>query len=387
MLTYETANTLVEATRNLFRRSKDGKVMERLKTLEMLVSTLLPFEATDPRDIVYGVLSIAKDTPYSDSTTAAEMSASVSFSSPAEFASLGRVDHRITPNYAKSPAHIFTDFVAYCVDKSQSLDIICRHWAPVLDSKKEALSLDTPSSMPTWVSSITGSAFGSPEAALQGRSNGDSLVGSSSSHHRRNYNASAGLRAFAEFLCFDLSSAGDLSGNEEEGWMSALGQEPVHGRSRSASMTSTSMKPKNYNDTLVVRGMRLDTIGKLSPRAAEGMILHECLNMAGWSYGSPLKEVEDSLWQTLVADRGPDGISAPCWYRRACLSCLARVTQSGDLNTDALMANAETPRYVHFPFLFNALSGRLNLGICYRSNILRARHRRVRDTHMHQILT
>jgi hypothetical protein len=59
-------NTLVEATSNLFQRSIDGnRILERLMHLEQLVSTLLAFEATDPRDIVYGVLSIVSDTPYS----------------------------------------------------------------------------------------------------------------------------------------------------------------------------------------------------------------------------------------------------------------------------------------------------------------------------------
>lgn len=58
------ANALVTATSNLFRRSNEGKIQQRLLSLELLVSSmLLAFEATDPKDTVFAVLQIAKDTP------------------------------------------------------------------------------------------------------------------------------------------------------------------------------------------------------------------------------------------------------------------------------------------------------------------------------------
>lgn len=53
---------LVEATNNLFRRRNDNLIVERQKTLETLISTLTAYEAADPRDTIYAVLSIAKDT-------------------------------------------------------------------------------------------------------------------------------------------------------------------------------------------------------------------------------------------------------------------------------------------------------------------------------------
>jgi hypothetical protein len=57
------ANTLVNATSNLFRKSEDGKIQQRLLTMEVLIPCqFLAFEASDPRDIIYAVLSIAKDT-------------------------------------------------------------------------------------------------------------------------------------------------------------------------------------------------------------------------------------------------------------------------------------------------------------------------------------
>ncbi|ERF72376.1 hypothetical protein EPUS_07538 [Endocarpon pusillum Z07020] len=56
------ATVLVDLTTNLFRKSQDGRILQRRWTLEALVSTLLPFESKDPRDIIFALLSIAKDT-------------------------------------------------------------------------------------------------------------------------------------------------------------------------------------------------------------------------------------------------------------------------------------------------------------------------------------
>jgi hypothetical protein len=85
-----------------------------------LVSTLLAFEATDHRDIVYAVLSIANDTPYSDSDSAAQMTASIS-----DLKMLG--GHRIIPNYGETLVEICADFIEDCFEKSNSLDILVRH--------------------------------------------------------------------------------------------------------------------------------------------------------------------------------------------------------------------------------------------------------------------
>lgn len=318
------ANTLVEATNNLFRRSDNGEILERLLSLETLVSTLLAFEAKDPRDTVYAVLSIAKDTPYSDFTTVKE--------------------HRITPNYDKTLAELCTDFIDYCVEKSGSLDIICRYWAPV--AKGEWAELWKDEYMPTWVSLISRSAFGEPEAALQGRSNGDSFVGTSSRQHHKNYNASASLPPEAKFGPSPDSniSRGGHDGNpiDERTYGTTYRQGGHTGTPGPSRLTSNS-NVKRCNSVLFAKGMILDTIGKLSPRAAQGMLVQESLEMGGWSNDIALEKVPDSLWRTLVADRGPHETSAPSWYYRACLECLTHVTQNGDLNTDALIKDPSTP--------------------------------------------
>ncbi|KAL5330901.1 hypothetical protein ACEPPN_000427 [Leptodophora sp. 'Broadleaf-Isolate-01'] len=353
------ANTLAEATNNLFRKSKDGGIQERLLSLETLVSTLLAFEATNPLDTVYAVLSIANDTPYSNAKTAAK---TVTSPTSGQVAQLG--DPRIVPNYDKSLAELCSDFIDYCVEKSESLDIICRHWAPIpKDQKQPLLTLHAELIMPTWVSSIAGSAFGAPEAALQGRSNGDSLVGIPSRQHRKNYNASGNLKPYINIErqvrsmlvspdtgkneTFELLSHG-TGDAETDSQGSAMADEGKSELSTAAANTpnqipSVSKIAKCPTAVLFAKGLCLDTIGKLSPRAAQGMILQEVLEMGGWSDDDDdLKKVPDRLWRTLVADRGPNDTNAPSWYHRACLECLAQVTQNGDLSTGALIENTST---------------------------------------------
>jgi Heterokaryon incompatibility protein (HET) len=57
------ARTLVRAKSNLLQKGNDGKILEKNSTLEYLVSTLVSFDATDPRDTVYALLSISRENP------------------------------------------------------------------------------------------------------------------------------------------------------------------------------------------------------------------------------------------------------------------------------------------------------------------------------------
>src|ERR1700712_1782484 len=51
---------LVEITNKLFRRRNDGH-LDRLLSLEYLVSTFITFNSSEARDTVYAILAIAKD--------------------------------------------------------------------------------------------------------------------------------------------------------------------------------------------------------------------------------------------------------------------------------------------------------------------------------------
>ena len=168
----------------------NGKGKAREKTLEALVTELTMFEAGDPRDSVYAVMALAWDVeegPYRqirDWRTEAALRPSL------------RVD------YQKDMLQVFTDFIAFCVHRSDSLDIICRKWAPSRRIKRIRVA-DRPRyrgrappleeiHLPSWIGLLKDSAFGLPNVVPPSRVAGNSIVDSSL---RERYNASGGRGA------------------------------------------------------------------------------------------------------------------------------------------------------------------------------------------------
>ena len=90
---------------------------ERLKTLEPLVSELTMFEAGDPRDAVYALMTLAWDVQHGSRQRR-----------PMWQHGASRVT--FTAGYKKNILQVFKDFVAFCIIGSSQLDIICRKWAP-----------------------------------------------------------------------------------------------------------------------------------------------------------------------------------------------------------------------------------------------------------------
>jgi Heterokaryon incompatibility protein (HET) len=293
-------NTMVHAMTNLFRRSQDGRIRQRLIPLEILVSSMLTgLEASEPCDTVYAVRTLAKDY---------------------HLAETGRgEDPRLSPNYDKRLFDVYADFISYCIEKSKSLDILCRYWAlPPTLRIKDRLESREKERLPTWIPLIKFSAFGEPEGRMGGRVNGDSFVGSLERKGRQTYNASSGLPPHETF--------------------GMLGPPAGPSQNQPAS-------PK-YNGTLSVRGFRLGTIVEVSERVAgKGVIPLEALEMGGWHHDLPKtqQDLPDQLWRTLVADRGPDGSSTPGWYRRACLECLQHTNRSGELDIEEVMKRSRMP--------------------------------------------
>jgi hypothetical protein len=201
------------------------------------------------------------------------------------------------------------DFIQSCTHRpeSPSLDIICRHWAPVCHKftrleqadRLKKIKLEDKNwlyerQLASWIPSIKGASSGSPRDALYGRINGDLLVGMHP--NRPTYNATPGC-----VLKVDFPSAPE--------------DPEIRDRRNRAKTEKFPIEQRMVSDgTIIVRGVRLDTIEDLSPRCLEGAIVRECLTLGGWKAGGP-EGVPDPLWRTLVADRGPDGAPAPSWYK------------------------------------------------------------------------
>ena len=68
------AKALVDITTNLFRKDENGLVLERLLSLEALISTLTLFEAGSPHDTIYAILWLSYDAePHSRGSAAMSM--------------------------------------------------------------------------------------------------------------------------------------------------------------------------------------------------------------------------------------------------------------------------------------------------------------------------
>ena len=189
------ANILVDVTANHFRRSLGAEDdLERLSSLEELASRLLKFEASDPRDTVYAILSICKENNGSESQ---RYSQNTTLQVPNSI----EPEAMLVPDYTKSMIEVYRDFTKYCVATSRSIDIICRHWAPAgwsnsaivgirLPKKKKRERPRVNAKMPSWVPQLKDSPFGDPRQVPPGRVNGDSLVGLPD---RKCYNACGGM--------------------------------------------------------------------------------------------------------------------------------------------------------------------------------------------------
>ena|SRR5436309_15666445 len=146
-------------------------------SLEVLVSVLLSFEASEPRDTIYAVLSLAKDAI--EGNPSLQLDGSI---------------RPIQPDYNKPVIEVFKEFIDFAIQTSESLDIICRHWAPVPKKKGQRIDLEELSfpaakrrrteltlreEYPSWIPSVSESAYGTPVEALTGRKHGDNFVGTS----------------------------------------------------------------------------------------------------------------------------------------------------------------------------------------------------------------
>jgi hypothetical protein len=281
------ASTLVSVVNHIIRKRPDGKILYHIESAETLVSMLAVFEATDPLDTIIAVMGLARD--------------------HAQVQSIIDVKKKgILDNYI--------DFVGYCALSSGSIDIICRHWAPVMKEKistyrerNRAGVQSTKVQLPSWIPNVSGSAFGAPEDKdkdkQSGRVNGDSFVGLPD---HRIYNAA-----------FSFPPRSFTFG--------------VHAQNNPNIVAEYS----RYDGTMTLRGYSLGPIAEIGPRAVKGIIQEECLDMGGWIPGSPT--VPERLWRTLVADRGPNNTEPPSWYHRACLHCLEQCGTNGDIDTTAIL--------------------------------------------------
>ncbi|KAJ9618698.1 hypothetical protein H2203_008902 [Taxawa tesnikishii (nom. ined.)] len=132
------ATQLVEHTRNLFRKKDDGTIVENLLDLTTLVSRLTPFQAKQPHDTIYAVLSLARDAipkppdgvpEEAPTLTDAQKKKLGSFVKAWKNKAQNKAYHYMV-DYKKDFFGVCRDFLEWTLSKSARLDILCHPWAP-----------------------------------------------------------------------------------------------------------------------------------------------------------------------------------------------------------------------------------------------------------------
>lgn len=271
------AKLLVDITSNLFRRNVDGS-SESTYGLEKLVCLLSGFEASDPRDTINALINISSEVHRNNTDQALAIPAS---------------------DYRKDLFDVYRGFVEWVVKTSKSLDIICRHWA--LPEREQ----DRP--LPSWIKSADDSAFGRGHDVFEGRKAGGSFVGlpGTSRYHA-----------------------------------SGRGHEQKYPEVHWPAVVAPHLDKTLHDMAIIVTGLAIGTVLFRTEPFPDSIITKPCLERLGWSFKkkhTEVVEVPNQLWQTLVADHGPNGTPMPPLYRRACQYVMVNLTRNGHINIDNLL--------------------------------------------------
>ena len=307
------ATRLVDATNKLFRKDEKGQVLERLLSLETLISDLSAFQVSRPHDIIYATLNLAKGnlakgmrlspvtsnrealfgTPSqvtTESQKQSEHQQKLTKRAARRFKQVVEVS-RFTVDYKQPFFDVCKEFLQFTIQSGGSLDILCRPWVPE-DSISDV-------ERPSWLPTTSRSAWGVRPDGNYVRANADTLVGPPGSG-KRNYNASGSYKV-------------------RDSWR--FGEGP---KARS----------------MYVKGFVIDTIKTKKAYAADGIILNEWLTHGGWTDRSA--RPPDKFWRTLVADRGPNGLNPPSFYPRAFKAALNQSVKGGHISTSTLVHHGKS---------------------------------------------
>jgi hypothetical protein len=266
---------LVDVSSNIFRKSDQGIILDSLQPLESLVCNLSSFETSNVHDNIYAYLSLAEDTGARYSVrAAAAFSMDTDETGPVTM-ELSTIDRKRVQNavdtwrratesayrvdYTKSAVEVCRDFVAFVINKTKSLDIICRPWAPATLRKQ----------MPSWVATLADREF---HNGLYARAQAEALTGVAGIN-KKPYNASRGYPVSYRF------------------------GEKVNIRS------------------LFVDGCILDSIEQRGVSAENG-IPAKWRELGGWE--ETASSPPERFWRTLVANRGQCASNPLHYFKKAC---------------------------------------------------------------------
>jgi hypothetical protein len=343
------AALLVDATSNLFRNSQTGG-RQPLSTLEYLVSRLSVFEASQPRDTIYALLAISKDTtPRNIDPDITGLGTSQARKKVmAWFQNRTFVNQPYNVDYKLPVVDVYKEFIEFSIrksDKTRALDIICRPWAPNVLKKHDdpAFMLD-----PTGItaqqqdeSDIDSTNYTIDNKDESNVKNGsDKRETKDEKDHKDKKNKDDGDEevplpswipslSSAAFEMEEHPIAGlrmerqnadplvGLPGSDQRNY-SAAGTKVLDVDKLKFMKWTTLKKPEaHYPDySLFVEGFILDEVATVYQIASNGNMPYQWLKPGGWHDTD--EKPPDEFWRTLVADRGPNGRNPPTYFPRAC---------------------------------------------------------------------
>ncbi|CBF82002.1 hypothetical protein AN5383.2 [Aspergillus nidulans FGSC A4] len=191
------------------------------------------------------------------------------------------IDSRIPVDYTKPLHEVCKDVLSFTFRASNSLNMICRPWAP------------TDPSLPSWVPTMSNSAFSLAGDGVYVRVRADPLVG---------------------------------------------GPRPGQGFYRAAKNAPALWSFGETEDNrpcLTVTGFELDTIKDKTSPAASGVVPGEWNEFVGWT--DPHTAPPDPFWKTLVGNRDAMGQRARTFWKTVCQRAFQRRPPNGDLNVEKTM--------------------------------------------------
>jgi hypothetical protein len=271
------------------------------------VSKLHAFDVTEPRDAIYALLALAKNTlpAYEDPD---EVYQKVPAGAYLKYWARYLARKRYRVDYGQSYVDTCRQFIAFCIDNSdptRALDIICRPWAPAPKPPKGPRSPHhiEVEKMPSWIPQLSEAAHAMLVHPNSGpriaRKNADSLVGLP--NIQRNY-----------------SAAGTTS----------------------IKIDTSRFKKRQSYYSMYVSGFVIDEVASTEIASQNGYIPEEWVKAAGWD--NLEEEPPNEFWRTLVADRGSDGGNAPIYGPRAFQLSVTKSSSGGYFNTTELINEGQS---------------------------------------------
>ena len=366
------AKALVDITTNLFRKTEDGFILERLFSLEALISTMTLFECSSPHDTIYSVLWLAHDAQ-PDSKDFSAMSFLANVRTPTQSPDLegaASTDDEIDlPMLSAEPDPITP------TSRRGSEVNFNQQSGPMSHSRSRNGLLSLPRSETHRHASRSATDQSLKEAETQFDVEQPHSV-------MVDYNQDT-FQVFRQFLDFTIGRSLSLDiichpwapepspkAPKLPSWIPQLSCAPfekepgtnAYSRVRADSLVGTpgyATRPYNASGkikmypvkdfiqgrTLVATGFPLDKIKATNTPAVDGIIPYTWMDFVDWS--GPPEPVPDRFWRTLVADRsGGAQKHPPAYFPLACKWVFEQRSRRANINTTKLLTHGKCPSIV-----------------------------------------